>query len=93
MKTLLFNLRRVSLDLCILLSLLGAIVLLPPPETGIIILYISKLLFVSSGIALAHVTRKLYWPYINFSSEPDPLRKAMVIAWYIIIIYAVSHGG
>ena len=56
-----FNLKRTSFDILILVVIIGAINFLPPPESGVVTLFLAKILFVSAGILFAHITRKLYW--------------------------------
>ncbi len=88
-----FNLKRISFDLIVLAVIGLSILFLPPPESGLISLFLAKLLFVSAGITIAHITRKLYWPYISFSTETDNMKKLMIIVWYATVIVAVTRGG
>ena len=88
-----FNLKRTSFDILVLAGIIAAINFLPPPESGVVTLFLAKILFVSAGILVAHITRKLYWSYISFSTETDNMRKLMIIVWYASIIFAVTRGG
>lgn len=89
-----WSLKRVYIDICVLLAIIAAIFFLPSPETGLVSLAIAKLMFVSAGILHAHITRKVMWPYIDFSGkDTDVWQKAMVVVWYAVIIWAWARGG
>jgi hypothetical protein len=89
-----WNLKRVYIDIGVLLGIVAAIFFLPAPETGLVSLAIAKLMFVSAGILHAHITRKIMWPYIDFNSEKtEMIQKVMVVVWYAVIIWAWARGG
>jgi len=52
-----------------------------------------KMLLINAGILHGHIARKLLFPYIDFGKEKDPIRKIMIVALYIIVIYAYANGG
>ena len=89
-----WNLKRTWLDALVLVLIIIGINFLPPPESGVVTLALAKLMFVSAGILLAHVTRKVMWPYIDFNDEKQGIwGKALVIAWYVVIILGWTRGG
>jgi len=93
-KNLWFNVKRTYLDTIALLLIIVGINYLPSPESGIVTLALAKLMFVSAGILHAHVTRKVMWPYIDFNDEKQGIwGKALVIAWYVVIILGWTRGG
>ena len=97
--TFLWNLHRVIWDVSALIIIFLTALLVPSyifPEMakiGLLSIFISKFIFVSAGIIHAHISRKLLFPYIDFSSETDWTNNLMIIAWYITIIFAWSRGG
>lgn len=89
-----WNLKRTWLDALVLVLIIIGINFLPPPESGVVTLALAKLMFVSAGILHAHVTRKVMWPYIHFNDEKQSIwGKALVIAWYVVIILGWTRGG
>ncbi|MBI3584217.1 MAG: hypothetical protein HY096_09770 [Nitrospinae bacterium] len=55
---------------------------------------ISKMLLVSTGFIHAHITRKLAFPSVDWEDpDDDRMKKLLVIALYVIFIYAYSIGG
>jgi len=89
-----WNLKRTWLDALVLVLIIIGINFLPPPESGVVTLALAKLMFVSAGILHAHVTRKVMWPYIDFNDEKQGVwGKALVIAWYVVIILGWTRGG
>jgi hypothetical protein len=52
-----------------------------------------KMLLINAGIVHATITRKVIFPYIEFETETDSWKKALVIVFYAVIIYAYSAGG
>jgi len=93
------NLKRISLDVVALITI-GLVMFFVPTEilpieakAGLISLVVTKFILVSLAVIHAHVTRKLMFPYIKFVVEKDWSNNAMVIAWYIMIIFAWSRGG
>lgn len=52
-----------------------------------------KMLLINAGVIHATMTRKIIFPYIDFETETDNWKKGLVIAFYIIIVYAYSAGG
>jgi hypothetical protein len=93
------NLKRVVVDIIALLAVFLVAYFLPDtlmPEMakiGLLSIFMTKLLFVSAGVIHAHITRKMLFPYINFSHEPDKWNNIMVIVWYVVIISAWARGG
>lgn len=88
-----WNVKRVWVDTLILIGLIAAIFFLPAPESGLIALGLSKLMFVSAGILHAHITRKIMWPYIDFNEDTDMVKKIMVVVWYAVIVWSWARGG
>ena len=91
--------QRVSFDILSLLFVFLIAVFVPDmifPEMakiGLLSVFISKLIFVSAGIIHAHISRKLIFPYIDFSKDEDWTNNLMIIAWYVVIISAWARGG
>jgi hypothetical protein len=99
MRNFLKQLKRVGLDVVALLTILLLLIFVPfdffPVEAklGLLSLVITKFILVSAAVIHAHVTRKLLFPYIDFSREKNLSNNIMIIAWYVIIIFAWSRGG
>lgn len=93
------NLKRIGLDIVVLITIVLLMIFIPidffPVEAkaGLLSLFITKFILVSAAIVHAHITRKLLFPYINFAGEKDWSNNAIIIAWYVIIIFAWSRGG
>jgi len=90
---------RISFDIIVLI-IIGLIIFFLsddfiPIESkiGLFSIFITKFLLVSAAIVHAHITRKLLFPYINFSAEKELSNNLMIIAWYVIVIFAWSRGG
>jgi quinol-cytochrome oxidoreductase complex cytochrome b subunit len=62
-------------------------------RTGLVSLFIVKFILVSAAIIHAHITRKLLFPYIDFSKEKELTNNVMIIVWYVIIIFGWTRGG
>lgn len=99
MKNFIWQVKRVGLDVVALITILLLLIFVPfdffPVEAkvGLLSLVITKFILVSAAVVHAHVTRKLLFPYIHFSEEKDLTNNIMIIAWYVIIIFAWSRGG
>lgn len=93
------NFKRVWVDVVALFTVALLMIFVPsdflPVEAkaGLVSLFITKFILVSAAIIHAHITRKLLFPYINFSQEKEISNNVMVIVWYVIIIFAWSRGG
>jgi len=93
------NLKRIGLDVAVLITIVLLMIFVPvdffPVEAkaGLLSLFITKFILVSAATVHAHITRKLLFPYIDFGKEKDWSNNAMIIAWYVIIIFAWSRGG
>jgi hypothetical protein len=93
------NLKRVGLDVVALITIFLLMIFVPedffPVEAkaGLVSLVITKFILVSIAIVHAHISRKLLFPYIDFKQEKDLTNSIMIIAWYVIIIFAFSRGG
>jgi len=96
-----WNLKRLGFELFVIFTIFSLIFFVPSdfltsgnPKLGIISLFISKFLFVSAGALHAHLIRKLFFPYINFDKEEGLTSNAvLVIAIYVMVIFAWSRGG
>jgi hypothetical protein len=100
MPSFIFNLKRISVDLIALASVMLLIFFLPGrelaelnPKIGFLSIFLSKLIFISAGILHAHITRKLMWPYIDFDKDTNVVRRLMIIAWYTVVIWGWARGG
>lgn len=95
----LYELKRVALDIVSLVAVFLIAFFMPDalmPELakiGLLSVFMSKLIFVSGGILHAHISRKLLFPYIDFSKDEDWTNNFMIIAWYVVIISAWARGG
>jgi hypothetical protein len=91
------NLKRIGFDLGIVLLILLSILFLPHLNVEGKINFLASLAMVavrvSMGIMVAHITRKLMWPYIHFKDEKEWSNNLMVIAWYVVIIWSFARGG
>jgi uncharacterized membrane-anchored protein len=89
------SVKRVLPDSIILLILVIALLtgfykFLPNPLQTLI----SKIILVSAGFIHAHITRKIAFPSVNWDSSRDnDMKKLLVIALYVIFIYAYAQGG
>lgn len=88
------ELKRVFVDVCIALALLLLYLTrfyeyLPAPAQLIFI----KALLVSMGFIHAHITRKLAFPHVKWEEERLNAKTVLIIAIYVVFIYAYSQGG
>jgi hypothetical protein len=60
---------------------------------GLIWLFATKFLLVSAGIVHAHISRKILFSYIKFRCEKEWSNNAIIIALYVVIIWAWATGG
>ena len=95
-----FNLKRVLLDLSMVISVLLLILFIPSqelaeanPKIGFFSIFLSKLIYISAGILHAHLTRKLIWNYIDFNKETYWPKSIMIVAWYVVIVWSWARGG
>jgi len=99
MKSFLQQIKRISFDILALATIILLMLFVPesffPVEAraGLISIVITKFILVSAAIIHAHITRKLLFPYIDFSKEKDVTNNIMIIVWYVIIIFSWSRGG
>lgn len=93
------NLKRIGLDVAALITIALVMIFIPydflpiEAKANLTSLFFTKFILVSAAIVHAHITRKLLFPYIHFSEEKELTNNIMVIAWYVIIIFAWSRGG
>jgi hypothetical protein len=93
------NLKRSGLDVVALITIILLMVFVSvdffPVEAkaGLLSLFITKFILVSAAIVHAHISRKLLFPYIDFAGEKDWSNNAMIIAWYVIVIFGWTRGG
>lgn len=93
------NLKRVSIDLFALITIVLLMIFMPtdflPVEAkaGLLSLFVTKFILVSAAIVHAHITRKLLFPYVKFKDEKEWSNNAMIIAWYVIVIFGWTRGG
>lgn len=52
-----------------------------------------KVLLVSLGFIHAHITRKLAFPTVNWELEDINAKTLLVIALYVVFIYAYANAG
>ena len=90
---------RIIFDVIALISIALLMIYVPinyiPVEakSGLISLFITKFILVSTAIIHAHITRKLLFPYIHFSEEKEWSNNLMIIVWYVIVIFGWTRGG
>jgi hypothetical protein len=95
----LYELKRVALDIIALIAVFLIAFFMPDalmPELakiGLLSIFMSKLIFVSAGVLHAHISRKLLFPYIDFSKDEDWTNNVLIICWYAVIISAWARGG
>lgn len=93
------NLKRIGLDLAALVTIILLMIFVPvdflpiEAKAGLLSLVITKFILVSVAVVHAHITRKLMFPYINFAAEKEWSNNAMIIAWYVIVIFGWTRGG
>lgn len=87
-----YQLKKILIDILILLGI-GIILLTVDFNHVGLQLFLYKILLVSGSIVHAHISRHLLFPYIKFNTEKDPMKKLMVIALYVSIIWAYAQGG
>ena len=93
------TLKRLWVDISVVISIILLFFFIPaslfPTEAkfGLLSLFITKFVLVSMAIIHAHVTRKIIFHYIDFAKDTNIFNNIMIIAWYVIIIFAWSRGG
>ena len=96
---LLENLKRIGLDVIALATVILLLIFVPvdflpvAAKANLVSLFFTKFILVSAAIIHAHITRKLLFPYIKFAAEKEWSNNAMVIAWYVIVIFGWTRGG
>jgi hypothetical protein len=89
-----YNLKRIYFELALFilngLALFGFHDLIENPALQLISF---KMLLINAGLLHGHMARKLIFPYIDFGKEQDTVRKVMIVAVYVIIIFAYASGG
>ena len=55
-------------------------------------LFMYKALLFSASQVHAMITRKIFFPYLDFS-KADPMSKALIIAIHVIAAYVYAEGG
>jgi hypothetical protein len=99
MKKFLRKASRVGFDALALITIVLLMLFIPndflPVEAkaGLVSIFVTKFILVSAAVVHAHITRKLLFPYIDFSHEEDLSNNLMIIAWYVIIIFGWTRGG
>jgi hypothetical protein len=99
MKNFLRKVSRVGFDILALLTIVLLMLFIPndflpiEAKAGLVSIFITKFILVSAAVIHAHITRKLLFPYIDFSHEKDLSNNLMIIAWYVIIIFGWTRGG
>jgi hypothetical protein len=93
MKKIIFQLKRVAFDLC-MLAIVGIFLFIFSKDTqGAGQMFLFKALLVSAGFLHAHIIRKLAFPYIDFNKTKDAQQKWLVIAIYVVVILGWTRGG
>ena len=98
-SSVLYNLKRISFDVVALVSIILAVIFVPASylpvisKEGLLNLILTKFILVSASVCHAHITRELLFPYIKFREEKDWSNNVMIIAIYVIIIWAWARGG
>ena len=93
------NLKRISVDFVALITVILLMIFVPDDllpiaaKANLVSLFFTKFILVSAAIIHAHITRKLLFPYIKFAAEKEWSNNAMVIAWYVIVIFGWTRGG
>lgn len=96
---LLDDLKRIGLDIGVLLVIALLMIFVPSSflpieaKANLVSLFFTKFILVSAGVVHAHITRKFLFPYIDFSKEEDLTNNIMIIAIYVVVIFAWSRGG
>lgn len=99
MKKFLRKASRVGFDALALITIVLLMLFIPndflPVEAkaGLVSIFVTKFILVSAAVIHAHITRKLLFPYIDFSEERELSNNLMIIAWYVIIIFGWTRGG
>jgi len=99
MKKFLRKASRVGFDALALITIVLLMLFIPndllPVEAkaGLVSIFVTKFILVSAAVIHAHITRKLLFPYIDFSQEKELSNNLMVIAWYVIVIFGWTRGG
>lgn len=98
----LIGLKRCSWDLLMFLAVVAFWAGIPDkyldpgnisPKIALLATFLTKGILVSCGFVHAHITRKVAFGYINFKNDQQWGNNALIIALYVIFIYAWSHGG
>lgn len=89
----LHGLKRIMFDLVLLGLLISAMVLLPTPQRRGLEWLMLKAAQVSAGFLHAHIMRKLAFPKVNWYDNDRAWLKGMVIALYVVVIFAYARGG
>jgi hypothetical protein len=100
LKKLLHSLKRISFDLAgAIFSIVLVLIIVPssifPDEAKLAFmsLILTKFLLITLGNVHFFITRKLMFSYIKFETEKSWSNNAMIIAMYIIIVWAWARGG
>jgi hypothetical protein len=85
---------RVRFELILLSFLILILWALPwqPASTGFQ-LFLYKMVLFSASQLVAYVSRKIMYPYIDFSTSPDTSHKALVIVFHASAAYVFASGG
>jgi hypothetical protein len=102
MTAFLQNLKRCSVELAIVITV-GLILRLTPesyldpgninPKIAVLATFLLKAVYTSMGFLSGHIARKVMLPYIDFRAEKDWSNNAIVIAFYILGVYAWVNAG
>jgi hypothetical protein len=93
------NLKRIGLDVAALITIALVMIFIPydflpiEAKANLTSLFFTKFILVSAGFIHAHITRKLAFNYITFSTEKEWSNNLLVIAIYVMFIFAWSRGG
>lgn len=87
--------KRLKFDLFLLLGMMGLAFFFSDfvANSGLLSLWITKAICITTGIFHAHISRKMLFPYIDFKTETRWDNNAMIIVWYTMIIFAWARGG
>jgi len=93
MNKIIFQLKRVTFDLCMLTIVGIALFVFSKDTQGAGQMFLFKAMLVSAGFLHAHIIRKLAFPYIDFNKSKDVMQKLLVIAIYVVVIMGWTRGG
>ena len=86
--------KRVIIDILIFCSIGFVLFILPVRiEKQGLELFLFKVMLVSAGFLHAHIVRKLAFPKIDWNKDEKKFLKILVIALYVIFIWAYARGG